>query len=145
MPHVEFPYLGYPIPASDPFPDGQLAYRPIAAASLIGPSGRRLRCLVCLDSGADTCIFPASFAPVLGLDMLTLKRNFTAGVGSSGNPTAYEDIEVDLGSELRFHAYVGFSPGMNALGLGLLGQAGFFDKFDVCFHHARRIFTIGQR
>jgi len=143
MPPVEFPYLNYAIPPSEPFPNGQTALRPITVAVLTAPAGKRLRCLVCLDSGADSCIFPASFAAVLGLDLLGMKRNFTAGIGSPANPTAYEKIGIDLGNGIRFSSYVGFTPGLNALGIGLLGQAGFFEQFNVCFHYERRIFTIG--
>ncbi|MGB6691633.1 MAG: hypothetical protein WBE76_27665 [Terracidiphilus sp.] len=145
MPSVEFPYLSYSIPPSNPFPGGQTALRPITVAVLTTSAGNRLRCLVCLDSGADSCVLPSSFAPVLGLDLLSMKRNFTAGIGSSANPTAYETIVIDLGNGICFSSYVGFTPGLNALGIGLLGQAGFFEQFDVCFDYSGHKFTIATK
>src|SRR5580658_9345381 len=79
MPSFEFPYLGFQIAPSDPFPKGQAAFRPMAVAELTASTGKRLRCLVCTDSGADSCVFPSSFASVLGLDILTMKKHLTAG------------------------------------------------------------------
>jgi hypothetical protein len=88
VPTVEFPYVQFQIPASDPFPNGQTAKRPIVLADVRVPGSiKGIRCRVCLDSGADHCVFPAIFAPVLGLDILTLKKHMTGGVGSSANPT----------------------------------------------------------
>jgi hypothetical protein len=145
MPHVEFAYLGYPTPVPTHFlADNLLTGRSQRLRSPVRRVGAYgvLSAWIAARTPASS---PLASLRSWGLDMLTLKRNFTAGVGSSANATAYETIEVDLGSEVRFRAYAGFSLGLNALGLGLLGQAGFFEKFDVCFHHARRIFTIGRR
>jgi hypothetical protein len=142
MPLVEFPYRSFSLPPSPPFPNGQVALRPNALATLTAPTGRRLRCVVCLDSGADSCVFPESFVPVLGLDFLGMPRHFTGGVGSSANLTAYSNLMIDLGSGIQCACYAGFTPGMNALGIGLLGQSGFFDSFNVCFYQKARKFTI---
>ena len=142
MPAVEFPYYEFRIKPSEPFPNGQVALRPVAVSVLVASTGKRLRCLVCLDSGADSCVIPSNFAPVLGLDLSAMKTNLTSGVGTNANVTAYDYIEIDLGSGIRFRTYAGFTPGLNALGLGLLGQSGFFELFNVCFCHKQRRFTV---
>lgn len=143
MPIVEFPYIRIPIPPSDPFPNGQDAWRPLVLAAIQTPgSDKSLRCAVCLDSGADSCVFPALFAPPLGIDLLALKKNLTGGVGSSGNITYYTEIEIDLGRDIKFKSLVGFSSAMDLQGIGLLGQAGFFDYYNVCFYQKQRKFTI---
>lgn len=142
MPLVEFPYARIPIPASPPFPKGQVALRPLAVAVLSGRSGRRFRCVVCLDSGADSCVFPASFASPLGLDLLSMPSQLTGGVGSSANRTHYDTLSMSLGSGIQFTSYVGFTPGLDDLGIGLPGQAGFFEYYKVCFYQRESRFTI---
>lgn len=71
-----------------------------------------------------------------------MPSHFTGGVGSSANLTAYANLHIDLGRGIQFTSYVGFTPGMDAQGIGLLGQAGFFDYYDVSFYHRQRRFTI---
>jgi hypothetical protein len=101
-----------------------------------------LRCFVCLDSGADSCVFPASFASILGLDIPIMPSHFTGGVGSLANPTWYTNLTISLGRGIQFNSYAGFSPAMEAHGMGLLGQAGFFEYSNVCFYQNARKFTI---
>lgn len=101
-----------------------------------------MRCIVCLDSGADHCVFPAIFAPNLGIDLLTLKKHLTGGVGSTANPTYYTDLEIYLAPGIQFKSYVGFTPAMDAQGIGLLGQQGFFDYYTVSFRQKESKFTI---
>lgn len=101
-----------------------------------------LRVAVCLDSGADHCVFPAAFATALGVDLLKLKKHLTGGVGSSANPTYYTDLEISLGRGIQFKSYVGFTPAMDAHGMGLLGQSGFFDYYNVHFYLNESRFTI---
>jgi len=143
VPIVEFRYIPFSIQSSDPFPQGQVAWRPFAQAAICRPgSSQQLRCIVCLDTGADSCLFPTAFATHLGIDLITLKNNVTGGVGSSGNVTYYADLEIALGSGIHFKSYVGFTDAMDRQGFGLLGQAGFFEYYNVCFYHARKTFTI---
>lgn len=143
MPLIEFPYYEFPIPPSDPFPTGTAAWRPVAIADIRRPGAPAgFRCAVVLDSGADHCVFPASFAAVLGIDLLQLRKNLTGGVGTSANTTYYTDLFIDLGSGIEFKSYVAFTAGMDLHGLGLLGQAGFFEYYNVAFFHKLRKFTI---
>ena len=97
---------------------------------------------VLLDSGADACVLPLNLATTLGLDVLRLPKAFTNGVGSQANVTYYDKLNFDLGSGIVFSAYVGFTQGMDAIGLGLLGQDGFFDQYHVEFRHSQGTFTV---
>lgn len=142
MPIVEFPYIEIPLPASDPFPAGAVVRRPLAAATITAVPGRNLRCIVCPDTGADYCLFPASFAALLGIDLLQLPRNLTTGVGSAANTTHYANLKIDLGSGISFTSYAGFTTGLDAVGYGLLGQSGFFEYYNVCFYHREKRYTI---
>jgi hypothetical protein len=98
--------------------------------------------MVLPDSGADACLFPLSLAILLKLDVLKLPKALTGGVGSQANVTYYDTIAIDLGSGIAFTAYSGFTNGVDSIGLGLLGQAGFFEQFRVEFQHKQKVFTI---
>ncbi len=74
----------FDLQASDPFPNGQSVWRPIVKTEL-SADRKKLSCLMWLDSGADHCVFPLSFALLLGLDTLEMKTHLTGGVGNSGN------------------------------------------------------------
>lgn len=76
------------------------------------------------------------------IDGLNLPKAITAGVGSQSNTTYYATVNIDLGDGLAFDAYAGFTQGMEALGMGLLGQSGFFDSFTVEFRHAQKLFIV---
>jgi hypothetical protein len=81
-------------------------------------------------------------ATILEIDVSQLAKALTAGVGSSGNVTYYDHVDIDLGQGIVFKAYAGFSEAMDAQGIGLLGQNGLFSNFHVQFLHSQGIFTI---
>lgn len=62
--------------------------------------------------------------------------------GSESNVTYYDHLKIDLGKGIVFSAYVGFTEGMDAMAIGLLGQDGFFDRYNVEFRNAEGIFTV---
>jgi hypothetical protein len=78
-----------------------------------------------------------------------MKSHMTGGVGAT-NVTYYETITVQIPimnadgtiTALSFDTHAGFTAGMEAQGIGLLGQAGFFEHFSVQFNHKARIFSI---
>ena len=137
-----FPYMSLPLPADEAHPQGSIAHRPLAFASITASNGRSTRCIVMPDSGADACLFPLSLAIHLHLDILSLPKGITGGVGSSANTTYWDTISVDLGHGIAFSVYTGFTQGMDQMGLGLLGQDGFFEHFRVEFLLSEKIFTI---
>lgn len=142
MPKAVFPYVAVPLVASAAYPTGMTAHRPLLAATIIATNGESLRCMVLPDSGADACLFPLRLALLLKIDVRKLPTALTGGVGGQSNTTYYDTLSIDLGSELAFTSYVGFTQGMDAVGFGLLGQSGFFDVHNVEFLHAHKIFTI---
>ena len=143
MPRFTFQYTPFQITPSDPFPVGQTVRRPLLVARLRAQSTQKeLNCVVWPDSGADHCVFPLSFAIALGLNPLTMKSQMTGGVGNSGNVTFYETVNISINHAIEFDAFVGFTNGMEAQGLGLLGQAGFFSRYSVIFDHTGSLFHI---
>jgi hypothetical protein len=142
-----FAYTAIPIQPSTPFPNGQTVYRPYLIADISAPlTGRSVRTLVWPDSGADQCVFPLSFASLLGLDTLNMPMQMTGGVGSAANVTHYADVEVQIpvpnAPTISFGAFAGFTAGLEAQGIGLLGQSGFFERFTVTFNHGGKLFQI---
>ena len=77
----------------------------------------------------------------LGIDPLTSPVDLTAGVGSSNVPTHFATVTLDF-TAVQIAVYVGFTTGMDQHGMGLLGQAGFFENFKVTFDYKSKIFTI---
>jgi hypothetical protein len=150
LPVYTFAYTGISIPPSDPFPNGQTVYRPYLVVQIVAPSGQSLTCFVCLDTGADHCVFPLTFATALGLDPLQMKMQMTGGVGSVANATYYETITSRIPitdpngnvTTVEFQTLAGFTAGMDAQGIGLLGQLGFFEAFPVTFNHKGKAFSI---
>ncbi len=110
------------------------------ADALIGTA--RLRYYAEVDSGADHCAFPLSFASQLGLDPLT-NTNVTSSIGVGGSaPTFYWNATMVFGTVLSLDAYVRFTSGLEQQGMGLLGQCGFLDRVKVLFDHHGGVFHI---
>jgi hypothetical protein len=142
MAKATFPYVAISLPPNQAYPQGATVFRPVTFATLTATNGQSIRCTVLPDSGADACLFPLSLAILLKLDVLNSPKALTGGVGSQANLTYYDTITIDLGAGISFSAYAGFTQGMDPIGLGLLGQAGFFEKRRVEFLHAKKVFTI---
>lgn len=150
MAWVSFPYTPHPLAATPPFPNGQIAHRPRLIAQIIGPGGKTQKCFVLLDTGADHCVFPLSFAGLIGLDPLTMPMQMTGGCSTSMVPTYHAEIEIRVPyqnaggpvQEFSFKTMAAFTIGMEAQGLGLLGQTGFFENFKTVFDHKAKTFHI---
>ncbi|HKN76305.1 MAG TPA: hypothetical protein VJW94_14095 [Candidatus Acidoferrum sp.] len=129
------------VPPNPAFPQGHIAPRPIVRLALVNAE-RRLSCYALIDSGADHCVFPRSFLQPLGLDALAAPVAMSAGFGSAGVPTHFANISIDLPGVIKFPVYAGFTSALDRMGLGLLGQSGFFDRFNVSFRLVEKICLI---
>jgi hypothetical protein len=78
----------------------------------------------------------------LGLDPLAAPLEMTIGVGSTNVPTHFANVDIDLQGVIQFPVYAGFTTGLDPVGIGLLGQSGFFDHFIVHFKLAQGIYEI---
>jgi hypothetical protein len=79
---------------------------------------------------------------ILGLDPLKLTLDYTNGVGNSSNETYYAHVAIDVGVGAPFVTYAGFTAGLETIGVGLLGQSGFFENYCVTFSQSTRKFHI---
>ncbi len=105
-------------------------------------AGRRLSCYAIIDSGADHCVFPLSFMKPLALDALIAPVALSAGFGSANVSTHFADISIDLPGVIEYPVYAGFTGALDRMGLGLLGQTGFFDRFNVSFKLSEKFCLI---
>src|SRR5271165_3882444 len=99
-----------PYPAGHGLPQGHIPYRPMIGSHLIAGSNR-ISCLSIIDSGADHCIFPMSFAHHLGFNPIGVVPVMTSGVGDAGVPMYYWSITIDIGPT-QIDAVAGFTEGM---------------------------------
>lgn len=141
MAWYKIPYTSFDCPPDPSFPQGHTAKRPVLRVQLRSGDSR-LSCYVIVDSGADHCAFPLSFALPLGLDPLTKPASATSGVGYQFVSTFYWPIRIEFPGVTALDVYAGFTPGLDNVGVGLLGQSGFFDRVDVLFNQRLGTFSI---
>lgn len=87
-------------------------------------------------------MFPRSFTQPLGINPLRSPLEGTSGVGSTNVLTHFSNIVIDLQGAIPIPVYAGFTPGMDQAGIGLLGQAGFFEAFKITFDYANSIYYL---
>jgi hypothetical protein len=79
---------------------------------------------------------------LLGINPLRSPLEGRSGVGSTNVPTHFSNIVIDLRGAIQIPESTGFTPGMGRLGIGLLGQDGFFEAFKITFDYANRIYHL---
>ena len=98
-----------------------------------------------VDSGADYCVFPASFGERVGINVKRGKPTPMSGFGGKGQ-CFYHQIKVlaVIDKQIwRFECFAGFSEQMDELGVGLLGRHGFFELFEkVIFDQQGKLFKL---
>ncbi len=141
MPTYSVPYTELQAPPTSAFPGGRIVRRPVLSLALKN-GANRLSCYAIVDSGADHCVFPRSFMQPLGLDPLSAPVDMTSGVGSTNVPTHFTNVMIDLQGLIQFPVYAGFTTGMEQLGMGLLGQTGFFERLKITFDYSMKFYTI---
>jgi len=93
-----------------------------------------------VDSGAAYTVLHAQIADGVGFDYRP-KEPMYLQVGDGGFiPVYLHDLEMQVGTE-RFVGKVGFSEKLG-VGFNLLGRAGVFDRFKVCFQESQGILTF---
>ena len=80
---------------SEAFPNRYTIFRPIVPLNLIH-AGLTWSCYAIVDSGADDCIFPASFASRIGIDLKQGKRYTFTGAEGGSQEARFFDIDVTI-------------------------------------------------
>lgn len=134
-------YSRIPVVPSLAFPDRRSTPRPLIALELLNGTNR-LKCYGLIDSGADDCIFTASFAALLGLRIPNARSYRYGGAGSEDQEAYFFDLHVEIIAIGKLTLPIGFSPAMDKFGCGLLGQNGFFSQVAVSFNLPARNLTL---
>ena len=125
---VEFPYLK----------DAHGHYAPIVY--LQGWTGNRwLYLQAYVDSGASWSIFHLDVAQLLGIPLNRAKRRYMSLGNGSVIPIYHQHIKVRFAGR-EFLVPAGFSDALR-MGFNLMGRAGFFDRFLMCFNDRARTLT----
>ena len=101
-----------------------------------------------VDSGADHCLFPASVGRAIGIPIPNPNTYVFSGTAEAPQLAYFEVIQlmfwgrVAAEQPLRFDLYAGFCETLEHVGLGLLGQDGFFSRFQVHFHYQQNYFDV---
>jgi len=141
MPVYPVQYIPFQIPPSPAFPIGRVAKRPLLRITLSSGT-RSLDCYALVDSGADFCSFPLSFAHALGFDVRAGTQDSSSGLGSDNVPTYHWQVAIGLQGIIRFDVYAGFTTGLETWGIGLLGQTGFFDRCKISFDNPNGLYYL---
>ena len=107
-------------------------------------NGMKRKQVICLvDSGADECLFHASLGRSLGLHIEGGRYKQFDGIASSIEAYMHPiEIQVqDFPEGIKFEAGFTESDGVHAI----LGQAGFFESFRICFERYRWRIEVTSR
>jgi hypothetical protein len=149
---VRLPYSVLPAAPNSAFPDRSSISRPLVGL-LLEKNGRQAVVFALIDSGADSCVFPASVADSLGIAIPNDRAAAFSGSKNEVQIAYYEQIQATIldmdspGSEtnqetITFPLDAGFCDTLEHVGMGLLGQEGFFSLFSVHFHASQQFFEI---
>jgi predicted aspartyl protease len=106
------------------------------------PTGKMLKTWGLIDTGADECVLPASFAEILGIE---LDKGMAMATGTAGGVANRYMHRVSLRTDgklqgIRFpDAEIGFMDGLNA---ALLGVKTFLAFFTLIIECERETFTL---
>lgn len=93
-----------------------------------------------VDSGATYTILRAKVATDVGFDYEQGRRTLVQVGDGALIPVFLHDLPVQIGGR-RFQAPVGFSAKLG-VSFNLLGRAGVFEHFRICFREKRRVISF---
>ena len=96
-----------------------------------------------VDSGASWSVFHADVAEMIGLKLSRATRRYMSLGNGSTIPIYFQHVRVRFAGQ-EFSAPVGFSEILH-VGFNLLGRAGFFDRFVMCFDDRAKRLTATPR
>ncbi len=144
---MRFPYSILPAKPDAAFPNRQSIKRPLLAV-VLEKNGKSLTGLTIVDSGADNCLFPASFATALGIAIPNQNVYVFSGTAEAPQIAYFETVRATIwngnpaDAPAQFDLYAGFCDTLEHVGLGLMGQEGLFSRYQVHMHHAQDYFDI---
>lgn len=143
-----FPFVIFPSLPTAAFPTRTQIKRPVLRLTL-ERGNRSVVALAIVDSGADECIFPASQGLALGVPIPNPNVLVFSGTANQPQNAYFGNIRAHIWSfanpaqvVFSFDFYAGFCETLEHVGLGLLGQNGFFSRYKVLIDHANSCLEI---
>lgn len=135
-----FPYYAFDVIFSPSSTRKKTVWRPVIEIILIGKKNY-ISHPVLIDSGSDCNIFDAEVADVLELTLKKGKMRKIYGFGSQAIKTYEHRIEIRIPGLETYTTKALFTklPGHT---LGVLGNVGFFDKFEITFDYENKNIDI---
>ena len=134
------PYRTHGFRVSEAFPKLDSSHYPIVDVTL-RYNGVEVSCPTVIDSGTHFSLFPFSLGEELGLEVAKGKK----AIVPPEELVFFWPLEVVLENRIVFPLYAGFSVYQDGRKVGLLGQLGFFDKFDVTFEQSKERILLKPR
>lgn len=129
---MKFKYLKFPLRTKSNF-FGTSILKPIIPIELINEQ-KKIRYAALIDSGADFCIFNGEIGELLGFDVRSGKREGFSGIQQAGIAEVFIHKVILVVGGWDYEAAIGFSYDISKSGYGILGQKGFFDRFELKFN-----------
>jgi len=114
-------------------------FGPVVDIRLKGPT-RFFHFEAFVDSGADFSIFDIHSAQIIGLHYQDGEK-IPVTVGDGDRIVVYRHQLPVWFAGSRFIAPVCFSPDLGS-GFNLMGRAGFFERFRICFHEHAKLISV---
>jgi len=146
---MQFPFVVFPSQPSGAFPGVKTVKRPLLFLTF--QRGQKIiNGLAVVDSGADECIFPASWAAQLDIAIPNQNTYVFSGTADAPQLAYFENIQIHVWNNavspsqiaFSFDLYAGFCETLEHVGMGLLGQNGFFSRFPIRVDNAKNSFDI---
>jgi hypothetical protein len=145
---MEFSYANFPAHSDSAFPGRSALRRPVIGI-LLKHGTKTVIAKAIVDSGADFCVFPSSLAAQLGIALPTPHATVFSGTADAPQTAYFTVVQATIWNAnqdevpITFELYAGFCDTLEHIGLGLLGQEGFFSRFPITFDYASNSLTIG--
>jgi hypothetical protein len=115
---------------------GKKTFRPVITVKLTYKN-TQVEHNVLIDSGADFSLFSYDVAQVLNIPIETGVKSEAYGITGGGSPIYIHPITITVG-KTALKVKAGFIENMTNAGYGIVGQVGFFDKFEVKFDYQNK-------
>lgn len=129
---MKFKYKKIKFKPTPAFPERKYLYKPIIPV-ILHYKKFSIGYEALIDSGADISIFHAEIAELLGIVVKKGKMETFGGITGDGAKAYFHNLTLETGGIKFENIPIGFSYGISPQGYGILGQAGFFDKFRIIF------------
>jgi hypothetical protein len=129
------PVRDYPFSATKP---GGIQ-RPYLPVTIINPgNNRRVKVVGIIDTGADECAFPASFAPILGHNLQAAQQKMV-GTGNGVTMAYGHTTRIEIDGFATKDVLIDFMPN---LFVPLLGVRSFLSNFLLTIDYPNKTFSL---